>query len=231
MRARVTLATWFLLSSTAIGSRADVITNEACRDAAVPIQVQYVPSHDIYRAANVEGGKVQQIRFSVGSSAVDNRILKVDPLTWTALLADGSAIRIIRDVDGDGRILSVRRVKSGSCWSGSSDYRWSTAVEKQGVITVSDYPPGAPRELLRVNNKGGFGRLFRVLQFRGRSSPVNEVISPILVIERPIDAIGVSVPSIEGGWRSMLLLSRQKDGSLIVAAYSYSNRSWHRTGK
>lgn len=201
----------------------------ACEEVETPVETSFISSPDLYRGANVEAGKVQKIRFGGGSNPTKGRkFVQIDPLIAAALLDNGGGIQFVRDVDGDGRILKAKFVRSTKCWLENGNFSIGKPdPERPNEFILSDYPEDAPRESVRIENRGGSGRLSRVLRFPGKSA-AKEIVEPLLITDRPIDAVGVSVPSMEGGWRSLTIYMRDTDGSLTIAGYAFSSRSWFR---
>lgn len=228
MTVRLQLLCSLLLLGCAPGAAAPSPAS-ACQEIEAPIETAFVSSPDLYRAANVEAGKVQAVRFGRQFDPTKGRrFVQIDPLVASALLDDGTGIQFIRDVDGDGRILNAKFVRSANCWLEAGDFSFGKPdPQLPNELILSDYPADAPRESLRIENGGGSGKVSRILRFPGKPAR-EDIVEPLIVTDRPIDAIGVSVPSPEGGWHSLILLMREPTGSLTIASYAFSSRSWSR---
>lgn len=196
----ITFASFLMGSGSASAEAPDA---SICQEIAIPVEPKPVASADIYRAANVDAGRVDNVRFSKSYSPIaGRRVLQIDPLISAAILDDATGIQLTRDVNGDGHITGAKIVRSVKCWLAQGDFSFEKRnPNREDEVVLNDYPSSSPRETIRLENRGKFGRLHRVLQFPDMPA-ASQVVEPLIVTDRPIEAFGVSVPSIEGGWRS-----------------------------
>lgn len=194
-----------------------------CQEVEIPIESAFLTSTDTYQAPNVSG-RQQIVRFAKGTNPLlEPKFVKIEPLASTALLDDGSVLQFIRDVNGDGHVMSVRTINRASCLTGiymNAGYQQNGPHE----IILAEYEPGRGRELLRLENYNGHGRISRVVQLPEKPFGENEEVFLLLESKHPFHGFGVSVPSIHGGWRSLMTITQNEDGSLIVGSYAYAIR-------
>ncbi len=226
------LSTCFFIGCLAVStSTAQTRMDPLCSEVSLPLQVKVVSSPDLYRAANVDAGHVFNVQFANGPSPITGRkIVQIDPLISASRFDDGSGIQFL-SAKGDGHITGATYVRSTKCWMDEGNFSFEKPVPgRTDEVILSDSPSDLPRATLRLENRRGFGRLAHVLQFPNKSPAETQVIEPLIVTDRPIEAFGVSVPSIEGGWRTLMIVMREDDGSLTVASYAFSRRNWVRKG-
>ena len=220
------------LSVVVLATAAKAQTSVApdCREMTVPVEIKSAPLWDVYRGSGIFAGPAAKISFAKGSFMSARRIVQIDPLVSQALLDDGSGVQFVRDVNGDGHLMGLKRVRSARCWIERGDFAYPKKVRGAAFeLVLADYPKGAPRETMRLENRDGYGRISRILTFPGMPSPATQVVETLLITRRPIEAFGITVMSIEGGERRLSVVMRDHDGSLIDVGYGYSDRSVRRS--
>lgn len=212
-----------LLTSPTLSSAAQMTRTPDCKEVAVPVQMSRVSSWETYRAAGIEAGRATRIRFHKINPLVGRRIVSIDPLVSEALLDNGAGIQFVRDVNGDGHVVGVKTVRSAKCWLDSGNFAYPKKARGPNYeLIVNDYPPGAPRETMRLENRGGHGMISRIVSFPDKLAGKHTEV--LIVTKKPIEAFGITVMSIEGGQRTLAVVMRDTDGSLIDVGYAYTDR-------
>ena len=197
---------------------------DPCKVTDHPTAVEERQSADLHRAPTIEGGErghafvLRSNRNLLGKRT----IIDEEPGYAKAFLSDGSGLTFNRDCRGIKCVyLGLQTVPDADCWSDGWYSAQPRAKADEFVVYDGSHPSGM-RISIRMENSETGGRLVRHVEVL-RGAKVGTVdTEPLIVSARRMLGFGVSPPAIHGGVRNIDVVTREPDGSLALATYTWS---------
>lgn len=185
---------------------------KSCTVVDRPVAAQHAARGDVALGEAVATSGVWNLRLGEPLQA-GLSVVRVEPTMSAAKLSDGQVLIFVEDGTGSSAISFVRRARE-ECLKADVDFAYSYPLRGRDIILSPD--PIGPQPRVGIRRSGG---LTRIVSISGGGA---STVRTLLTTRRRIDAIGVSIPAIEAGTRSLMTVTRETDGSFTVGRYEFA---------